>query len=203
MTTDQVITAEQSPTRPQRRRILRRALARSLASTIFLVALYCLAPMDKLRGVPLWVSLSAGLVILVVVILLQVRRITRSRYPGLQAVEALAVTAPLFLLLFASAYLVLAQADPANFSTPQLNRTDTLYFTLTVFSTVGFGDITAISQTARVVVMIQMVLDLAVLGLGVQVYRGAVNVGRQRSGTVTTEQPQENPTSGQTGGSAP
>jgi len=203
MTTDQVITAEQSLTRAQRRRILRRALTRSLASTIFLVALYCLAPMDKLQGVPLWVSLSAGLAILVVVILLQVRRITRSRYPGLQAVEALAVTAPLFLLLFASAYLVLAQADPANFSTPQLNRTDTLYFTLTVFSTVGFGDITAISQTARVVVMIQMVLDLVVLGLGVQVYRGAVNVGRQRSGTVTTEQPQENPTSGQTGGSAP
>jgi len=203
MTTDQVITAEQSLTRAQRRRILRRALTRSLASTIFLVALYCLAPMDKLQGVPLWVSLSAGLTILVVVILLQVRTITSSRYPGLQAVEALAVTAPLFLLLFASAYLVLAQADPANFSTPQLNRTDTLYFTLTVFSTVGFGDITAISQTARVVVMIQMVLDLAVLGLGVQVYRGAVNVGRQRSGTVTTEQPQENPTSGQTGGSAP
>ena len=203
MTTDQVITAEQSLTRAQRRRILRRALTRSLASTIFLVALYCLAPMDKLQGVPLWVSLSAGLTILVVVILLQVRTITSSRYPGLQAVEALAVTAPLFLLLFASAYLVLAQADPANFSTPQLNRTDTLYFTLTVFSTVGFGDITAISQTARVVVMIQMVLDLVVLGLGVQVYRGAVNVGRQRSGTVTTEQPQENPTSGQTGGSAP
>ena len=203
MTTDQVITAEQSLTRAQRRRILRRALTRSLASTIFLVALYCLAPMDKLRGVPLWVSLSAGLAILVVVILLQVRRITRSRYPGLQAVEALAVTAPLFLLLFASAYLVLAQADPANFSTPQLNRTDTLYFTLTVFSTVGFGDITAISQTARVVVMIQMVLDLVVLGLGVQAYRDAVNVGRQHSLTVTTDQPQKNPTSGQAGGSAP
>ena len=203
MTTDQVITAERSLTRPQRRRILRRALTRSLASTIFLVALYCLAPMDKLSGVPLWLSLSAGLVILVVVILLQVRRITRSRYPGLQAVEALAVTAPLFLLLFASAYLVLAQADPASFSTPQLNRTDTLYFTLTVFSTVGFGDITASSQTARVIVMIQMVLDLVVLGLGVQAYRDAVNVGRQHSLTVTTDQPQKNPTSGQAGGSAP
>ncbi len=117
--------------------------------------------------------------------------------------EALAITAPLFLLLFASAYLVLAQADPANFSTPQLNRTDTLYFTLTVFSTVGFGDITATSQAARVIVMIQMVLDLVVLGLGVQAYRDAVNVGRQRSGTASTDQPQENPKSGKAGGSAP
>ena len=29
--------------------------------------------------------------------------------------------------------------------------------------------------------MVQMVLDLVILGLGVQVYRGAVSVGRKRS----------------------
>jgi len=47
--------------------------------------------------------------------------------------------------------------------------------------TVGFGDITATSQSARVFVMVQMVLDLVILGLGVRVYRGAVSVGRKRS----------------------
>jgi voltage-gated potassium channel len=56
--------------------------------------------------------------------------------------------------------------------------TDALYFTLTVFSTLGFGDITATSQSATVIVMVQMVLDLVILGLGVQVYRGAVSMGR-------------------------
>jgi len=83
--------------------------------------------------------------------------------------------------MYATAYVVLAQDSAANFNTHTLSRTDSLYFTLTVFSTVGFGDITATSQSARVFVMIQMVLDLVILGLGVQVFRGAVSVGRQRS----------------------
>jgi hypothetical protein len=138
-------------------------------------------PIQDLQGVHLAVSLSVGVAVLVAVIVLQVRAITRSRYPGLRAVEALALTAPLFLVMYATAYLVLAQDDAANFSTHQLTRTDSLYFTLTVFSTVGFGDITATSQSARVLVMVQMVLDLAILGLGVQVYRGAVSMGRRRS----------------------
>jgi voltage-gated potassium channel len=191
MTTDQALEAGQSLSRAQRRRVLRRVLFRSLASAFILVALYYLAPIQDLHGVHVAVSLSVGVLVLVVVIVLQVRAITRSRYPALRAVEALALTAPLFLVMYAMAYVVLAQDDAANFSTHQLTRTDALYFTVTVFSTVGFGDITASSQIARVLVMVQMVLDLVTLGLGVQVYRGAVSVGRQRSEAVTGSQPGE------------
>lgn len=183
MTTDEVLGAGQSLSRVQRRRLLRRALLSSLASAVVLVALYYLAPMQDLQGVPVSVSLLVGLAIFVVVVLLQVRAIVRSPYPGMRAVEALAVSAPLFLVMFAATYFVLAQDNAANFSTHQLTRTNSLYFTLTVFSTVGFGDITATSQSARVFVMVQMVLDLVVLGLGVQVYRGAVTEGRRRSAT--------------------
>jgi hypothetical protein len=156
-------------------------LFRSLASAFVLVALYYLAPIQDLKGVHLAVSLAVGLAILLVLIVLQIRAITRSRYPAVRAVEALALTAPLFLVMYATAYVVLAQDSAANFSTHQLTRTDALYFTLTVFSTVGFGDITASSQSARVFVMVQMVLDLAILGLGVQAFRGAVGMGRKRS----------------------
>ena len=46
----------------------------------------------------------------------------------------------------------MAQADPANFSTHTLTRTDALYFTITIFATVGFGDISATSQSARLLV---------------------------------------------------
>src|SRR5450631_2410110 len=191
MTADQATDAGQTLTRAQRRRLLRRVLVRSLASVGILVALYYGLPLQDLKGVHLGLSLTLGLAILVFVIGLQVRGITRSRYPGVRAVEALALTAPLFLLMYASAYVVLAQDSGANFSSHQLTRTDSLYFTLTVFSTVGFGDITATSQTARVFVMVQMVLDLVILGLGVQVYRGAVNMGRKRSGTAAGGQPGE------------
>jgi hypothetical protein len=37
----------------------------------------------------------------------------------------------------------MAQADTDNFNVHALTRTDSLYFTITVFATVGFGDITA------------------------------------------------------------
>ncbi len=52
---------------------------------------------------------------------------------------------------------------------------------MTVFTTVGFGDITAKSETARVVLIVQMLADLAVLGAGARVLLGAVQRGRQRS----------------------
>jgi hypothetical protein len=158
-------------------------------SAFVLIALFYLAPIQDLQGVHPAVSLSVEVVVLAVVVVLQVRAITRSRYPGLRAVESLALTAPLFLVMYATAYVVLAQDSAANFSTHLLSRTDSLYFTLTVFSTVGFGDITATSQSARVFVMVQMVLDLVILGLGVQVFRGAVSVGRQRSAAVTGSRP--------------
>ena len=67
-----------------------------------------------------------------------------------------------------------------------LTRTDSLYFTVTIFATVGFGDITATSQVARVVVIAQMLLDLLVLGLVVKVFVGAVEIGR---GPRSTGQP--------------
>lgn len=114
----------------------------------------------------------------------------------MRAIEALASTVPLFLLLFAAIYVTMAQASPANFSTHRLTRTDALYFTVTTFSTVGYGDITAVSQSARLVVTAQMILDLLVLGLGIRVFVGAVQRGRQQApaatgpGTPTAQPPQ-------------
>jgi voltage-gated potassium channel len=191
MTTGQRLDVGQSPSRAQRRRLLLRTLLRSVVSAAVLVALYYVLPLQDLRGHPVWVSLSVGLVVLVVAISVQVRAITTSPYPALRAVEALALTVPFFLLMFSAAYVLLAQDGAANFSTHELTRTDALYFVLTVFATVGFGDITATSQSARVLVMVQMVLDLVILGLGVQVFRGAVQVGRQHSRPVAPGQPED------------
>jgi len=52
---------------------------------------------------------------------------------------------------------------------------------VTVFSTVGFGDIAPKSELARVVLIIQMIGDLAILGAGVRILLGAVRRGRQRA----------------------
>ena len=55
-----------------------------------------------------------------------------------------------------------------------------MYFSTTIFSTVGFGDITAKSQAARVVVTLQMFLDLVILGLVARLVVNAVSLGKQR-----------------------
>jgi hypothetical protein len=166
--------------RAKRRRLIAVVLLRSLAAAVALVALYYLLPLDRLTSVPLAVLLAIGLVVLLAVSAWQVRTIISAKYPAVRAIEALATTVPLFLLLFAAAYFVMAKTSSASFS-DHLTRTDALYFTVTTFSTVGFGDITAVSESARLVVTAQMILDLLILGLGIRVFIGAVQLGRQRA----------------------
>ena len=115
-----------------------------------------------------------GLLVFAGITVWQVRAIAGARYPGLRAAEALGFILPLYLLLFASTYFVMERASAANFTQP-LTRTDALYFSVTVFTTVGFGDIAAKSETARVVLIVQMLADLALLGAGARVLLGAVN----------------------------
>jgi hypothetical protein len=70
-----------------------------------------------------------------------------------------------------------AQASAVNFG-GRLSHTDGLYFTVTVFSTVGFGDLTAKTETARLVVTGQMIADLIYFGVAIKVVTGAVRRGR-------------------------
>ena len=91
-----------------------------------LVALYYVLPLDRLFDVNVVVVLVVGVALLAGMIAWQVRAIERSTYPGIRAVQSLASTTPLFLLLFASTYYVLSLGDPETFTEP-LTRTDALY----------------------------------------------------------------------------
>ncbi len=156
-----------------------RAAPRVVGSTAGLVAIYYLLPLDHCPAWAAVIILAAGLILLVGLIALQVRLIIAHPYPAVRAVEALATSIPLFLLLFASTYVFLASQSVSNFG-ERLTHTDALYFAVTVFSTVGFGDISAKSEAARLVVTGQMLCDLIVLGLGIRVILGAVSRGQQR-----------------------
>jgi len=117
-----------------RRRLIGIGIGRVLATTVALVALYYLLPIDHTKNVP--VVLIAGLLILASFTAWQLRIVRKNRYPAVRAVEALATALPLFLLLFAWAYFTMAHTNPANFNMRPLTRTDMLYFAVTVFSTV-------------------------------------------------------------------
>jgi hypothetical protein len=97
----------------------------------------------------------------------------------LRAAVAMATIIPLFIVLFAWIYLTLARSQPAAFGVP-LDRSSALYFTVTVFSTVGFGDITAKTDVARLVVTVQMLADLAVLAVVIRLIFGAASRSEAR-----------------------
>ncbi|WP_318244141.1 potassium channel family protein [Oerskovia rustica] len=154
-------------------------LLRAGGIAILLVALYYLLPLDRPSPSSLTVGLLVGLLVLVATMYWEVRAIVRARFPGIRATQALATTVPLFLLVFAATYFMIAFHDPATFSEP-LSRSDALYFTITTFATVGFGDIAPRSEAVRLLVAVQVLLDLVVLGLGIQVIVGAVKKSRVR-----------------------
>jgi voltage-gated potassium channel len=61
-----------------------------------------------------------------------------------------------------------------------------------VFATVGFGDITATTEAARLVVTGQMIIDLIIIGIGAKIILGGAQQSRQRRPVaVNTPRPNE------------
>ncbi|MGA5823313.1 potassium channel family protein [Kitasatospora sp. NPDC094028] len=167
-----------SGARQHRRRTVLTVL-RILLSSAGLVAAYFLLPLDREFTAGTIVTLVGGLVGVALLLVWQTIRIVRSPSPRLRAAEAVATTVPLFLLLFSSVYYLLERDDPGSFS-ESMSRTDALYFSVTVFSTVGFGDITARTGEARLLATGQMIGDLLLIGVVARVMLGAVQEGLRR-----------------------
>jgi voltage-gated potassium channel len=167
-------------TNPARRRVLvTLALLRSLVTVVALVVLYYILPLGQRLDRTATALLAAGMVVFTALVVWQLRSILASEFPTLRAIQGLSVTIAFFLLCFAAAYYMMATASPSAF-TEALSRTDSLYFTVTVFATVGFGDITPVTATARVTCMAQMIADLVLLGVLLRVVLSAVKLARQR-----------------------
>jgi hypothetical protein len=153
--------------------------ARVILAWIVVVGGYFILPIgNDWKDHPLIRVLVVAIVV-VVFIVWSTGRIARAKYPELRAVEALGSISALFLVLFAAIYLAMFDGSASTFSQP-LDHMSSLYFTVTVFSTVGFGDITAKTDTARAVVSVQMVLDLVLIGIVVRLLVTAAKRGLGR-----------------------
>lgn len=142
---------------------------RPAAVIVALLAIYWFVPLDG-NGPTIAVVVTAvvGLVVFSVVFVHQVRRIRRSATPTLTAIEALVLVYSTFLIQFSVLYVALSATDPSAFDEP-LNRMAGLYLSITILSTVGFGDISANSDLARLVVSVQMIADLVLIATAVRV----------------------------------
>ena len=171
--------AGQASTRTEQALLIRRIVITVLRVTFTAaIILVLLTPAPALPDGRLQTQLTvlAYLTVWAVVFFLvfrwQVRRVARAEHPQTSLVEALAVIFVLFVAVFAKTYHMLSLANPASF-TEELNFFSSVYFSLTILATVGFGDITPVTATARLLTMLQMVLDLILLGVAVRIVSGA------------------------------
>ncbi len=165
-------------TRPPRR-VLVMALLRSSLSIIVALVVYVTIPLggfDEERSI---FEFVLGLLLVIVVLAVQTRGVVQSPYPLIRTVEALATTGPLFLLVFASTHYSIDAIQPGSYTQP-MTRLDALYYTVTTFATVGYGDISPVSETARLVATAQMLLGLVFIGVVARVITGAAQLGLKR-----------------------
>jgi voltage-gated potassium channel len=180
-------------TGPSRRRRAAASLIRAALATVVLLVVYYQAPLDRPVDLRLALWLVGGLVILGTGVTWQARMIAASETPRVQAIETAAVALPGLIVLYASVYAVMSHDHPASFS-EVLGRTDAVYYTMTVFATVGFGDITPTTEGTRIVTMTQMVVGLLAVGLAAKLLVGAVQEAVTRA--AAAERPPGDPRRG-------
>jgi voltage-gated potassium channel len=165
---------------PQRRRrqLLIIAAIRSLASVTVLLTAYFLLPFTHLSSDSSIAQFAVGILIVIVVLSAQTVATLRADYPVLRAVESLATSVPLFLVVFATTHYVINWDHPGSYTEPT-TRLDALYYTITTFTTVGFGDITPVSEPARLVTLLQMIGGVILIGIVARELIGAARLRQQ------------------------
>ena len=163
----------------RRRRLFLHSSLVIAGAWVSLIVLYYVLPFDAPTAESAVVRIVLGGLTFVVVMAWLVRRIVHSEHPQMRAIEALGVIIPLFVVVCAGSYLFLAHTKGAGFSVA-LTHTSSLYFTVTVLSTVGFGDITPTSDAARLMVTGQMLLDLVLVATVIRLLASAASKGLAR-----------------------
>lgn len=149
------------------------------AGLVLLMTGYFTLPLDKLgphRPVLSWIVFGSALTILAALMLRQIWHVMTASDQGRPGIRILLLI-ELSLVIFASGYLDLAR-QPGAFANLH-TRVDSLYFTVVTLATVGYGDITASGQTARVVVLVQILYNFVFLTAG------ASAISRQLRGKLT------------------
>ena len=143
-----------------------RLVWRSTLMLALLTVSYYLLPAEDLSGPGPLGRLGGMLLALtgfVLVVRTQLKGLRSGRWPVLAKVEALLTALYLLILVFATTYFIVYRLAPDQI-VGIADRTDSLYFSVTVISTVGFGDIHAVGTTGRLIDPGQMIFDLVYVG---------------------------------------
>lgn len=153
-------------------------LVLTVASTTACLTVYYGVPLprDAAPEVVQVVVFAAGLGLLCALLVVQVRRQLRAwATPSVRVQSVMGLLLPV-VTFFALAYYLMADQFVGI-----ENRTDALYFAVVTLGTVGFGDVHPTGEAAKIVTMVQIALDLVVVGVLVSIAtsRAQARVGRR------------------------
>lgn len=155
-------------------------LLRTTTTLALLTVGYFMLPVTLDWGRPrLYLQLLVSVLALVglyVVLRQRVRDSLRRREQPYARVEWLLAALYLIILSFAVVYAVLGVHAPDQF-VGIADRMDALYFSVTLMSTVGFGDVSAQGTLGRAVVTVHMLFNLIYLGTGIKLLSGDRSLG--------------------------
>lgn len=154
---------------------MRRSWIPALLFLAAVTALFALFPWGRVSlqsGPVVAITFVAGLLGAAALVMSQAVRYRRAADSGDARLRDLLIAVYIAVLFFATAFYLLERADRQQF-TGLTTRLDAIYFTLSVLSTVGFGDVHADGQAARAMVCAQIVFNLLVVSLALAVARAA------------------------------
>lgn len=163
---------------------------RLCAVLALIFALYFAVPVETtpVRGTVVRVLVSA--LVFVGLAVGMVRQLKMHLDDASRRLDGLIVGIILVVVVFSFVFYVLDQRDPAQFVGLQ-TRLDALYFAMTTLTTVGTGDVHAAGQTARGLVLVQMVFNVAFVATTVTLLSArirAIAEGRARERRAQQEQ---------------
>lgn len=142
-------------------------------------ALYAALPLRDGRW---WIAGLVGIVAIAAVVPMALRRIAgieSARHPMLAVAEAIVLLLTMVVYGFSALYLVIDRSG-GQFDGIE-TRLDAVYFTVTTLSTVGFGDVNATGQAARLAVTLQILFDLTLLAVSIRLLADAARTRRAAS----------------------
>lgn len=161
-----------------------RRILRSSLTVLGMLVVYAVIPVPGRRGTAAWdlVLLAVGGAVLAYVVVRLTRQAFHHDDSGVR-LEALVATFYAFVVFYSVIYLGIASRSGEFVG--MHTRVDSLYFTMTTLTTVGFGDIHAAGQAARIAVTTQLFFDVVFVGLAARLVGPAL--ARSMAARASTE----------------
>lgn len=130
------------------------------------VLVYFVAPVSRELERGTLIRILLAILVLALLVAGVVRQLRLHLDDQDRRVDGLIVSIVVVMTVFSFSYFTLQQRDPSQFAQME-TRLDALYFTATTASSVGYGDVHAVGQVARAMVLVQIVFNVVFIGTAV------------------------------------